>query len=113
MQPLEELLERVDARGVERCHVAQAEDHYVSKLREVRGGLGELVRRSEEKGAVDAEDGYICGDVLVLKNVGLAVLKVLRSDGGDRRCFRDAVNVEECGERHTYTDGHREVGENG
>lgn len=73
VQTLREAFKSVDAGGVERRHVTEAEDDDVSKLPEVAGSFSKLLCGSEEEGPVDAEDGDIGWDLFVLKDVGLPV----------------------------------------
>src|SRR5260370_6231078 len=108
-----ELLEGVNAGCVESGHVAKPQDDDLCKLIEVAGDVGELFGGAEEEGAVNAKDGDVGGDVLVLQDVRLAVGEVLGGDGRDGRGLGDAVDVEECGEGHADSDGYGEVGQHG
>ena len=113
VQTLREAFKSVDAGGVERGHVAEAENDDVTKLAEVVGGFGKLLRGSEEEGPVDAEDGDVGWDVLVLKDVSLPVAEIVARDRSDRGGFSDAVDVEQRSERHAHADGDGEIGKHG
>ena len=113
VETVRELLERVDTRGIERGHIAKAQDDDIFKLSEMRGGLGKFVGGAEEKRAVDAKDGDMRRNVLVLEDMGLAVAEILARDGSDGSGFSDAIDVEESGQRHAHADGNGEVGEHG
>jgi hypothetical protein len=76
-----ELLEGVEAGGVEGGHVAQAEDDDVAEGVEVAGGFGQLFGGAEEEGAVDAEDADVGGNLFVLKDMRLAVAEIFGGDG--------------------------------
>ncbi len=73
----------------------------------------DLVGGAEKKWAVDAEDGDVVRDYLVLQDVGVAVLHVFVGDGGNGGGFGDFADENEGGEDHAGFDGDGEVGENG
>ena len=53
---VEQVLERAQARGVDREHVAHAQDQHLRRALDAAHGVLELARRAEEERAVDLED---------------------------------------------------------
>src|SRR5882724_7342879 len=74
MQTVGKLLKSMDASCIKRCHIAKTQNHYISKRCQILGGFRELLSRSEEKRSMNAENGYVRGDVLVLQDVRLPIL---------------------------------------
>ena len=74
VQRVRELLERREASAVDRGHVAQPQYDDRRQRRNAFGDHIELVGRPEEERAVDPEDRYVVGDLLVLEDVGSPVL---------------------------------------
>src|ERR1700733_14711231 len=113
VQAIGELLECVDASCVERCHIPKAQDHYVSKRLQTPGRLCKLLGCPEEKRPMDAENRYVGGNVLVLKNVRLSVCQVFLRDRRNSRRLRDTVDIEEWRQRHPDSHRYRQIGEDG
>ena len=72
-QAVREYFERVQAGGVDCGHVPQPHDHHRRKRAEVGGRVRELLGSAEEKRPVDAQNGHIPGNLLVLQDVRAAV----------------------------------------
>jgi len=102
MQAVGQLFQRMDAGRIDSCHVAQPKNHNILEVMKVPGRFHQFFRRSKEKRAMNAQDRYIRGDVLVLKDVRLAIFQVFRGHSGNSRCLRDAVDVKQCGEGHLF-----------
>ena len=83
MQAIGELLKSVDTGRVERSRIPKAQYHHVSKLPQVFSSFRELLGRSEEKRAMNAENGHVRGNVLVLQDVRLPILQVFARDRRD------------------------------
>ncbi len=81
VQTVRELLDSMDTRCVKRRHIAEAQDDHVAKRTEVLGGLCQFLRRPEEERAMNAKDGHIGRDILVLQNVRLPVSQILPRNG--------------------------------
>src|ERR1700728_1881838 len=110
MEAIGELLEGVQAGGVEGSHIAQAEDHNTGKSDEVFGSFLEFLRCSEEKRSVNTEDGDIGRDFFVLQDMRLAIAEVVGCDGFDGGGFGNAIDVEQGGESHADADGNGKIG---
>ena len=84
-QPLRQVLEGQQARGVDGGHVPQAQ-HHDRRLRiEMVHDGRDLVRGPEQEGPVHAVDSHVGRDVLVLQGVDEAFLDVVLGDPGHRR----------------------------
>ena len=99
--------------GVDRRHVAQAEDHDRRQFIDPVDHALKFVGRAEEKRAVDAKNRHVVGNVLVLEDVHAAFFQVFGRHLIDGRRARHAPDVEQRGENHPDFDGDREVGEDG
>ncbi len=105
--------EGLQASGVNGGHISQAQNHDGWQIANARNDFFDFVGGSEEKRAVDPEDGDIRRNFLVLQNVGVAFADVFVGDlayGGGGRDFADE---KQRGENHSHFDGNREIGENG
>ena len=79
VEPVREILERAQTGGVDRRHVPQSHDHDRRELVDVIGDTRDLVGRAEQERPVDAEDGDVVGNLLVLQDVDAAGFHVLRA----------------------------------
>ena len=113
MQAFGTLLKGVDACYVECRHVAKTQYYHVPKPSQVLGGLRQLFGCPKEKRTVNAEDGHVRGNVLVLEDVRLPILQVFARDRLDGRRFSDAVDIEKCCQGHPNSYGYGQVSENG
>ena len=91
VQRVREVLNRLEARGIDGRHVPEPEDDDLRQPIEVAGDALELVGRAEQERPVDAEDGDVVRDVLVLEDVHAAAFDVLRRSRAPRSsCPRPA-----------------------
>ncbi len=84
------------------------------KAVEVRGGFGKFLGGAEEEGPVDAQDGDVRRGLACPGERAAWPSRmyscVTGVDGGG---LRDAIDVEERGQRHADFDGDGEIGQNG
>ena len=71
-----ELLQGVDARRIESGHIPKTQNHHIPKCVQILRGVRQFFCSPEEKRTVDAEDGHVRGNVLVLQDVRLPILQV-------------------------------------
>ena len=71
----------------------------------------DFVRRSKQKRAVDAENGDVRGNFLVLQDVHMPFAEIFVGDLRDRRGVRDFADVDQRREDHSGFDRHRQIGE--
>ena len=72
-----------------------------------------LVGGAEQKRPVNAEDGRVVRDVLVLKNVQAPVFDIVVGHLRNRRGLGHAADEEQRRQDHAGLDGDGQVGENG
>jgi len=113
VRPIGELLQRVDAGCVKSRHVAQPQDHNISKLGEIPCGFDEFLGCSKQEWAMNAQNSYIRRNLFVLKNMRLTIFQILGSDSRDSSRLRNTIDVKERRKGHTYSDGDGEVRQNG
>src|SRR6202034_1110723 len=62
-------------------------------------------------GPVNAQNGYVRGNILVLENVCLTILQIFGGDSFHGRSLGNAVDIEERSKSHTDTYGYGQVGQ--
>ena len=72
-----QILQSLQAGGVDRRHVSQAQNDDRGQIRKAADDRFDLVCRSEEKRPVNAEDRDVRRDVLVLQDVGVPLLEIV------------------------------------
>jgi hypothetical protein len=77
MQLLSCFLERKQPSSIERGHVAQTQDNHRRQLMDVLGDHRNFVSCSEQEWSVNAEDGGVVGNVLILENVNASIFDVV------------------------------------
>jgi hypothetical protein len=75
MQLFGDFFQSKQSGGIGGRPVAKAQDHDRRQLVQVFGDDGDLVRRTEQERAVDAEDSDVVGDVFVLENMHATIRK--------------------------------------
>ena len=79
----------------------------------VLGDDGNLIRRAKQKRPMNAKDGRVVRNVLVLQDVHASIFDVLVSNLRNGRCTGHAADEQQRGENHACFDRNREVGEHG
>src|SRR5271170_3825847 len=87
------LFESLQPGRVNRCHVAKTKDNDRWQLRDLRKYFVDFVGGAEEKRPMNAEDGYIRRNFLVLQNVSVALLQILLGHSRHGGGFRHFANV--------------------
>src|SRR5882762_3135714 len=105
------ILEGLQTGGVDRRHVSQTKNDDGRQLRKSMDDLFDLVRGAEEKRAMNAEDGYVGRDFLVLQNMDVPFSQILIGDLRYGRRDRNLANEHESGQNHSRFDGHGQIRE--
>src|SRR5271168_2156211 len=106
-------LECLETGGVDGGHVAKTEDDDFGQRGDFLANAIEFFAGTEEEGTVNAKDGDVAGQDLVLKNVKLSLYDVLfgdARDGGGQGHFAD---VDQRGEDHSGFNGDGKICEDG
>ena len=113
MHDVRQILERLQARGVDSGHVPQTQNHDRRQVWNAIDDHIDFVGGAEEKRPVNAENGHVRRNFLVLQNVRVAFLQIFVRSPRRRWWSRDFADENEGGQYHSGFDRHGEVGENG
>src|SRR5262245_17485906 len=102
-----EFLEGSKARGIERGHVSQSQDHNRRERVDLIEDRTQFVGRSEQERAMYPENSDIRGNRLILENVDLAFADVVVGDGAHGRRVSDTLDEQQGGAHHPNTNGLR------
>src|SRR5260370_6566411 len=99
--------------GIKCSHVAKTQNHHRRQRVQVLSDRVDFVGGAKQKRSVDAEDGGIVRNVLVLEDVHAAVFDVLVGDLGNGWGGGNAADEKKCSEDHAGFNSNGEVGEDG
>src|SRR5438876_9409326 len=99
-----DFLQGKEASCVDGGHVAQAQDHHWRQFVNIFSDDGNLIGGTEQKWPVNAEDGRVIRNVLVLKDVYTAIFDIVIRDLRYSSCTRHAADEQQRSQYHPGLD---------
>ena len=95
VQAVGQVFNGLQAGGINSGHIAQAKDYHGRQFVNALQEFGELVGGAKQEWPMDADDGGVIGNVLVLQDVDAAVVDVIRGHLGNRGCRGDFADEQQ------------------